>query len=192
MTHTLMITNLFEFKKQLDNHGIFFSFCGPISQNMIVDIGKSLKKKLQLEEAGAATIFKIFSMFIEHSQNIIHYSAEKLIEEQITNENAPGKELRFGIIAIGYENNIYFVSAGNLIKNNAVEHFRQKLLKLQKMTKDEMNQYYKELRKHLPEEGSKGAGLGLVEIARKSSLPIEFNFNKIDDDSSFFSIKSTI
>jgi hypothetical protein len=42
----------------------------------------------------------------------------------------------------------------------------------------------------LPE--SKGAGLGFIEMARKVSLPIEYEFVPMEDDYSFFCLKATI
>ncbi|GIR33004.1 MAG: hypothetical protein CM15mP45_23000 [Deltaproteobacteria bacterium] len=36
-----------------------------------------------------------------------------------------------------------------------------------------------------PEEGSKGASLGLVEMARRSGYPIEFAFEEINQEHTF-------
>ncbi len=44
------------------------------------------------------------------------------------------------------------------------------------MSKDELKALYKEQLRAEPEEGSKGAGLGFMEIARRASKPIEFDF----------------
>ena len=43
-----------------------------------------------------------------------------------------------------------------------------------------------------PEEGSKGAGLGFMEIARRASKPLEFDFTEIDANHAFFALKATI
>jgi len=40
--------------------------------------------------------------------------------------------------------------------------------------------------------GSKGAGLGLIEMARKGSEPIEYSFLSIDDNFSFFTISVVV
>ena len=41
-------------------------------------------------------------------------------------------------------------------------------------------------------EGSKGAGVGLIEIARRSSRPIEFDFTDVDSRFSFFALETEI
>jgi hypothetical protein len=60
------------------------------------------------------------------------------------------------------------------------------------MSKDELKVHYKEQLRAEPEEGSKGAGLGFMEIARRASKPIEFDFTEVDADHSFFALKATI
>jgi hypothetical protein len=39
------------------------------------------------------------------------------------------------------------------------------------------------------ESASKGANLGLIEIARRASAPIQYDFMEIDDQSSFYCMK---
>ncbi len=60
------------------------------------------------------------------------------------------------------------------------------------MSKDELKEYYKAQRRKSPEEGSKGAGLGFIDMAKKASEPIEFDFKPIDEKVSFFSLKTVI
>ena len=79
-----------------------------------------------------------------------------------------------------------------MIENDKVERLRKKLTKLQKMDKEELKQYYREQRKKEPEAESKGAGLGFIEMAKRASRPIEFEFEQIDAKRSFFSLKTVI
>jgi len=183
-----MPDSLYDFKKNLNEKGIFFCLSGPISQALLVELGDTLKQKMQLDEASSSTVLRVFSMVVEKAQNIIHYSAEKIPSTDSTEQD----ELKLGIIAVGYKDNHYFVSCGNLLENKNVEKLREKLTRLQKMNKEEIKQYYKEQRKKGGDEGSKGAGLGLIEIARKADKPIEFDFKKIDEKFSFFSSKIVI
>ena len=93
---------------------------------------------------------------------------------------------------VGYEDQHYYVLCGNLIDNEAVSTLREQLTKLQQMNKDELKRYYKEQRKQEAHESSKGAGLGFIELARQSITPVEFNFQQVDNNYSFFSLKTAI
>ena len=59
------------------------------------------------------------------------------------------------------------------------------------MNKEELRALHKEQLRAEPEEGSKGAGLGFMEIARRASKPIEFDFADVDGDYAFFTLKAS-
>lgn len=181
-----MVDSLYDFKNDLGNRGIFLSFSGPISQDLMVEMGATLKQKMRLEEAGKSSVLRVFSMVVENAQNIIHYSAEKYSTAD------KSKELSLGIITVGHEDGHYFVLCGNMIKNENVDNLRRKLSRLKGMTKEELKDEFRKQRKKKPDENSKGGGLGFIEMARKASRPIEFDFRKIDRELSFFSVKIVI
>jgi len=110
-----MLQDLYAFKKSLDKQGIFFCFSGPVSQNLVTDIGAILVQKMNLEKASKATVVRAFSMVVEKAQNIIHYSDEKFPKDGSSEEE---QELRHGIIAIGYEDGHYWVLSGNMSESH--------------------------------------------------------------------------
>ncbi len=179
-----MLENLYEFRQELLSYNLIFAYNGPLSHQLMVEIGDTLKTKLQLDEISKSAITKIFSILIEKTQNIIHYSAEKISKKE--------NMLSMGSIAVGFKDNHYFVICGNLIENKHTYPLEAKLSKLQKMDKNEIKQYYKEQRKRDVDDRSKGAGLGLIEMARKAGSPIEFYFRPVDSKFTFFSVKTTI
>ena len=181
-----MINDSYKLKTEFDNSGMFLAFCGPLSQELLVEIGDTLRNKMKLEEAGLSTTTKIFSMLVEQAQNIIHYSSEKVPENEL------GTGLSSGLLITGYDNGHYYVLCGNKVNNETVELLKGKLVTLRNMDKDELRRYYKEQRKKNTPEDSKGAGLGFIELARKSVKPIEFSFQPIDEHFSFFSLKTYI
>ena len=191
---SLIMIDLYKLKKDLAARNIFLSFSGPLSQDLMVEMCDALKQKMSMEDAEKSTVLRVFSMFVENAQNIIHYSAEKSPPRMNSNDDTgSGKPpLSQGIITVGYEAGHYFIFCGNLMENTRVDRLREKLNRLKKMNKDELKAYYKQKRKQKPGEDSKGGGLGFIEIARKSSEPIAFDFVKVNDVHSFFSIKTTI
>lgn len=182
-----MAYDLYPLKRDLNREGVFFEFSGPISQPLLAEMGDVLKHKMKLELASTTTILKVFSMVVEQAQNIIHYSAEKLSQSQDASH-----ELGSGMIVVGQEGKGYFVICGNLVANADVDHLKQKLKVVQTMSTDELKSYYKQKRRAEPDQKSKGAGLGFIEMARKASKPIEFAFEPFDDQYSFFSVNTQV
>lgn len=177
---------LYDFYQEVKRKKILYFYCGPIAHTSIEGASHTLRRHLQNEEAGNTTTQAVFSIFIEQVQNILNYSAEKLATKDDDQEN----ELRIGIVVIGNEDDgNYFIYCGNRVDNDDVAQLKDKIETVRYLSKDELKILYKERRRMEPEPGSKGAGLGLIEIARKAGKPLEYDFTRIDDESSFFSIK---
>ena len=65
---------------------------------------------------------------------------------------------------------------------------KEKIEIVNSMNKDQLKEYYQQqLRKDRP-ENSKGAGVGLIDIARKTDYPLNYNFIPIDEKYSFYTM----
>lgn len=169
------------FKQYRDTYDYQFivSFKGRLSQEVLTEFGSMIRTSLSTE----SKIKKIFAVFIELAQNMLHYSAERKSLED-------GRETGVGIIMVDEKSVGYNVSAGNLVLNEKIESLKMKCEKINSMSRDELKTYYqKQLRSNRPED-SKGAGVGLIDIARKSDGPLSFNISPIDDKHSFFTLSA--
>ena len=176
--------DLYNYKQGLQKDGIIFSFSGPMSHEIIEGIGSAIRVKIgEGEDGDRKAALKVFAIFVEQVENVINYSVEKDYEDS---------QLSFGIVVIGKKDDYFFISGGNKINTNKVEKLKSNLDKLTKMNKDELKIYYKEKRRASKEDDSKGAGIGFIEMARKSTKPIEYSFEEIDSEYSFFTIKISI
>jgi len=179
--------DLYDLKNNLTRNNIFLCFRGPLTQELMVEIGALLKSKLKYAQAGPSTILKVFSVFVEQSQNIIRHAAD-----DDSALEAVHQDMAAGVIAVGSQGDSYFVTAGNRIRNENIQRLRERLAQLQQMDREALNRLYREQRKTERAESFQPAGLGLIELARKSSRPVEFQFEEIDEAHSFFSIRATI
>ena len=175
-----------KFYEQLKAEGIIFSFSGPVSQSLLEGIGQTLRQKMSLEATSTNVTQKIFSIFVELMQNVINYSAERgsTMEDE--------QDLSFGILLIGKSEEHFFIQCGNYITADQKEPLRHQLTTIQSMDKDELKRYYKEQRRKEPAEGSKGAGLGFIEMARKASKPIDFDIVPTQAGKDFFTVTAIV
>ncbi len=175
------------FKKTLDDRGIIFSFSGYVSEGILYSLGEALRQKMAAEETDLTTIKKVFSVFVEQVQNIIRYSAEK-----VQNPSGSNTELSSGMVTIGTEQGRFFIVCANVVLQEDVEKLRHRLELLQGMDHAAIKAYYKERLREAPDDDSRGATIGLIEIARRASVPIQFDFDAIDTHSAFFCLKVSI
>ncbi|MEO0820104.1 MAG: SiaB family protein kinase [Pseudomonadota bacterium] len=182
----MLAEELHEFRALLRKNGVMFAYSGYVTEPVLSGVGEALKQKLTIEDADTKTIRSVFAVFVEQMQNIIRYSAEQ--------EAAPERdaELRYGVLTVGHDDGDYVVRAGNMILRSDVERLREKLTAIQSMDKAQLKSAYKEQLKAGPDETSKGAGVGFIEIARRATRPIAFDFIDVDADHAFFALKASI
>ena len=69
----------------------------------------------------------------------------------------------------------YVIFSGNAIKQENVQELKNKLSKINTMSKDELKEFYKFWISSQEFSSKGGAGLGLIDMARKTGNPLEFD-----------------
>ncbi len=118
---------------------------------------------------------RVFHIMVESVQNITRH--QDIIEE---------KNLQKAMFAIQKFRNIYLVTTGNLVKKIKVPYLKNKLETINSMSEEELNDFYKEVLMEDSFTSKGGAGLGLIEIARKSGNKLYYDFKDFNDEYSFF------
>lgn len=181
----MLATDMYQFRNYLQKTGIIFCYSGYMTEDILVGIGKAIKQKLSMDEEDKKTAKAVFSIFVEQVQNVIRYSAEKETRGDET-------ELRYGVLTVGREEDKVFVTCGNTIKSDDRARLEENLAKIQKMDKKELKKLWKDTLRGETPEGSKGAGVGFIDIARRARQGFDFDFSEIDTDISFFTLKAYI
>jgi hypothetical protein len=184
----MLAKSYLDFKVRLDEQGAVLTYCGSVSEPVLVALGETLKQRMAERDTDAAVVKRVFSIFIEQVQNIIRYSGERLPQGQ---PQAP--VMGGGLIMVGTEDGQYFVVCANFIPEDRVDRLRNRLAHLLTLDKDAIRVYYREKLREPPDEDSLGATVGLIEIARRSSRPLEYDFHPTaDGQSSFFCLKAYV
>jgi glucose-6-phosphate-specific signal transduction histidine kinase len=153
---------------------------GEFTQEITKSVLGMAEKNLESKGEESAIKRKVFNVMVECLQNICKHS-----------ENA-ASEVKGAIFMIGIEDNCYVITSGNFIEQQYVNGLNEKLKEINSLDKDGLKELYKELIKtsQLSEKG--GAGLGFVDIARKSGQKLEYEFVEVNANYSFFAFKTKI
>jgi hypothetical protein len=193
-------------RQQLESRGIVFSYCGYLNENILSGIGNALQSKMAIEQTDQKISRGIFSTFVEQVQNVIRYSEEKIgPEERKAQELAAAKaegreaqpilddgELRYGTIAIGEKpDGTRFVTCANMILNENVARITESLESIRGLNRKELTHLMREHLKQGPPEGSKGAGVGFISIAREANGNWEYDMVPLPDSQyTFFCLEA--
>ena len=154
--------DLFSLRTHFNRNRILLCFNGPISRSLIEEIGNALKNYLQAENAQPTAAMDVFSIYIEMTQNIRHYAQSRGygdLESAATVIVARDAEER------------YLVQAGNIVEAADGEALLARVDALASMDKAQLKATYKtQLRQPRDAAATTGAGLGLIDVARKSRL----------------------
>ena len=176
---------LFDMHKLMLGNEVIMTYSGYMSQALLTSIASVLKQQIEQDHLPKKVMRNIFSVFVEQYENVVRYSDDQIEEE--------GKDdVRYGIMAISKKKDSYILNCGNVIKSEErVNSLRERLESLKNMSDDDLKAFYKQKLRADSEEGSKGAGVGLIEIARKSS-EFDFDFIDLNDGTSFFLLRSIL
>jgi hypothetical protein len=167
---------------------IVFYYYGYFSQTVISAMADTIKLSMTQADTAPSTKRKLFSCFVEMAQNIIHYSSEAL-----TPATQDHDEIRQGSVCIGKVGERFYLLCANRVAADDVEPLREKLEPLKTMTLDEIKRAYQVTLRADQPEGSKGAGLGFLTVARDASEPLDFEFSACDNPNDMmFYLKATV
>lgn len=170
------------------NQNLILVYEGEFTQEITKSVLAMAERNMDSFGEEGAVKRKVFNIMVECLQNITKHAVSY-------DSDSYGKNS--AIFMIGKQKDEYVITSGNSILSEDVESMIKRLENINSLNKDQLKELYKEIIKR-PGEGPAGlspkggAGLGFVDMARKSGNKLGFSFEKINDKLSFFSLKTTI
>jgi hypothetical protein len=175
--------NLVRLREQFTSEGILIAFNGAFSHSLIEELGNAAKSYLELEQIKPQTIIDVFAVYIEQTQNAKNYTrVRKLREHQRSS----------ALVVISHAGGEYRICSGNYIHADDVPDLSGRLQEIESLDKAGLRQLYKrQLRRETP-PGATGAGVGLIDMARRASAPLVYEFHRDDDQFQFFTLEARV
>lgn len=127
---------------------------------------------------------KVFNVMVECLQNVVKHAESQEVRTAEGRYNA--------IFMIGKKGNDYIITSGNPLLNKDIDKLKGRLDEINSLDKEGLKNLYKEIIKTTSISEKGGAGLGFVDMARKSGRKLEYGFEPMSGDHSFFSLRTII
>lgn len=181
--------DLLQFRRRITENNIILLFEGKMSQGILIALVDMLKEKLNASEEAEKghmqhLVRKVYAIFVELAQNVQNHSHEK----QIIGSTSIG----CGIILMRESADFFTITSGNVLPNDKADQLRQYCEYLNGLDEDALKKLYKEKLRAPRREGEKGAGIGLIDIKRKSENPLAINIQTLDGQTVFFALSVNI
>ncbi len=176
---------IYELHKVMVARNLILVYEGEFTQEITKSVLAMAERNMDTMKEDSTVKRKVFNIMVECLQNIVKHS------DEINSHSV--SELNNAIFMIGKQDDKYIVVSGNPIANDKIDMLRGKLEKINSLDKDGLKEHYKEVIKNgkgLSEKG--GAGLGFIDMARKSGQKLQFDFEPVNEEISFFSLKTVI
>lgn len=172
----------YQLYKTMKTNEISLVYEGEVTQDITKTFTALTERNLTKSAESNTVQKKVFNVMVECLQNISKH-ADSLSDED---------EERRGIIMVSKGDESYNIITGNIIKNQKVAELESSLELINSLDKEGLSNLFKQQIRETTLSDKGGAGLGLIDIAKKSGSKLIYQFKKINDDVSFFILTSTI
>lgn len=166
-------------RNKLLNEHLMFAYRGEVTGDNSVALLLLLEKEMELSEFSLLGRKRLFMFVLENLQNITRHASterDEVTSLVVYNKTADG----------------YTVSTGNVLKKREIKGLRQNLEKINSLDPQSIREVYKAMLQDSNIGHKGGAGLGLIEMARKTGNKLDYDFLPIDESYSYFILSKTV
>lgn len=171
---------IYELHKSMVNHDLILVYEGEFTQEITKSVLSMVERNMDSSGEESTIKRKVFNVMVECLQNVVKHA------DQLKNQN------HNAVFMVGKHEEQYTIISGNPIKDENISIVQDKIDQINNLDKDGLKQLYKNIIKTTEISEKGGAGLGFVDMARKSGQKLEYDFEKMDNGFSFFALKSNI
>lgn len=166
---------------EMISQGFPLVYKGPLNHKTMKFFTSMAEEKISRRCSDASVKRKVFHVMVEMLQNITRHSADY-------DEEGSGN----GIFVIGERKNYYYIITANVVRSSDVRELENSIETLNALGKDELDSMHKKQIKSGELSVKGGAGLGLIDIIRKTGEKYAYQFLRLDENYHFFVLKTTI
>jgi hypothetical protein len=171
-----------DYYSRLNGGDVLMAFKGSISSELISNVLEVVESRMDEYSESSKVRKKVYNVLVESLQNLYHHI------EVLPDDMQKAFDDKFGILVVSRQDERYKISTGNFIGRDKVDVLRNKIDKINSMTRDELKDMYKFILNHQRLSDKGGGGLGLVDIARKTGNRLDYTFEKFNDSYYFFNL----
>lgn len=169
---------VYKFHNTLLHQKISLVYEGEVNQDIVKVFTAMTEKNMTESEAGTKATKRLYHVMVECMQNICKHTYDPVTGEI----KKPGE----GIVMLGEKDEGFTLTTGNTIVNDKIESMKATLDELNSLDPDELKLRYKQMIRESTLSEKAGAGLGFIDIIKKTGNKVEYHFVPMNDKTSFF------
>ena len=177
------------FHRMMVDKKLTLAYEGEVTQEITKAFTSMTEKNLEKVEEDGKIKKKVYHVMVECLQNIAKHADD---DTATASDNLEEGLAKTGIFLIGSDDKEYFITSGNGISNENIPALKEMIDNINSLDKDGLKELHKLKMRETAISEKGGAGLGFIDIARKTGNPLEYHFEPIDSDNYFFLLKTRV
>lgn len=158
---------------------LMFVYRGVVTNENSVPLLMLLEKEMENSEFGFVGRKRLFMFVLESLQNVSRHSNKS-------------EHANMSLVVYSKTDNGYTVTTGNVLPTSGINDLKVRLDEINNLETSEIRSVYRQMLSTAEFSTKGGAGLGLIEMAKKTGNKLDYDFVKIDDRYSYFILSKTV
>ena len=162
---------------EMASSGFHLIYKGEMNHQIMRSFAFMANRKIAERDLPTSVRKRVFHVMIECLQNITKHSDDY---------DAKERQIGNGLFIVGQNKDSFFIVTGNLVRNEKIKILEERLVTINNADPKQLKKIFLKqmLEGSLNEKG--GAGLGLIDIARKSGRKLFYHFVPYDNHRHYF------
>ncbi len=158
---------------------LMFAYRGVVTNENSVPLLMLLEKEMENSEFGSVGRKRLFMFVLESLQNVSRHGNR--------NEHA-----EMSLVLYSKADSGYTVTTGNVISSANISDLKKRLDDINILPAGEIRNVYRQMLNASEFSKKGGAGLGLIEMAKKTGNRLDYDFLYLDEEHSYFILSKTV
>ncbi len=166
--------------QKMQSNSIIMSYKGAASNDLLTSILAIAQTNLAEIENKSVIKKRVFTILVEILQNIYHHFEEIEADDLHEDDSI--------IFILSRIDDHYVIITGNYVAKGDIDALKGRIDEVNSMNAEQLKEKYREKLNTGTVSAKGGAGLGIIDIARKSGSKLEYSFREYSSKYSFFSL----
>ena len=158
---------------------LMFVYRGVVTDENSMSLLTLLEKEMENSEFGFIGKKRLFMFVLESLQNVSRHSDQNLHADM-------------SLVVYSKTDNGYTVATGNVLPLTSITDLKSKLDEINHLHPDEIRKAYIKMLNTTEFNHKGGAGLGLIEMAKKTGNKLDYDFVPFNDEYAYFVLSKTV
>ena len=158
---------------------LMFVYRGVVTSNNSIPLLLLLEKEMENSEFGFVGRKRLFMFILESLQNVSKHSNENLHADM-------------SLVVYSKKDNGYSVTTGNVIPSADINDLKVKLDEINNLETKEIRNVYRQMLSTAEINNKGGAGLGLIEMAKRTGNKLDYDFITLGNKYSYFILSKSV